>query len=384
MLELREVIGNHMVTQSKGRQRVLRPSSSPPGEGRPTSGPDFEPGRLEGFLRTRVEGPAYGSFEFARISGGQSNPTYFVTVGERRLVMRKKPSGKVLSSAHAVDREYRVLTALASTDVPVPKTVLYCDDPSVIGTPFYVMDRLEGRVFSDASLPNIAPSDRGEMYFAMAETLAKLHDVDPAAIGLADYGATGNYFQRQIRRWTKQYNDARWRDLPDVERLIEWLPNHIPPEDVTRICHGDYRIGNLFFHPTEPKVVGVLDWELSTLGQPLADLAYSMLGWIMAPDEYVGLSGLDLRSMGIPSRDAYVERYFASRKTPTNQRLVPFHTIFALFRLAVIFEGIAARARSGSAAAANAAEVGELSKVFARRAMECVRDRTDFPAHEQT
>jgi aminoglycoside phosphotransferase (APT) family kinase protein len=344
------------------------------------SGPlEFDPAVLEKFLRGCVPGTQRGTLALGRISGGQSNPTFFITIGERRMVMRKKPAGQVLPSAHAVDREYRVLTALAATDVPVPKTVLYCDDPAVIGTPFYVMDRLEGRVFPDAALPGVSPADREAMYLAMAETLAKLHDVDPAAVGLGDFGGTGNYFQRQIGRWTKQYNAARWRDLPDVERLIEWLPNHLPPKEETRICHGDYRIGNLFFHSSEPRVVGVLDWELSTLGQPLADLAYSALGWITAPEEYGGFRGLDLAALGIPSRQRYVERYLANRKTPATQRLLPFHTIFALFRLAVIFEGIAARARLGTAAAANAAEVGELSKVFARRATECVEGGTDSP-----
>jgi aminoglycoside phosphotransferase (APT) family kinase protein len=340
---------------------------------------DFDPNVLAAFLRARLADVGDPGFSVERISGGQSNPTYFVTVGGRRLVMRKKPSGAVLPSAHAVDREYRVLKALVATDVPVPTAVLYCDDSQVVGTPFYVMDRLEGRVFPDASLPGVSPADRSGMYFAMAETLAKLHDVDPAAVGLSNYGAAGNYFQRQIGRWTKQYRQARWRDLPDLERLIEWLPNHLPPEDDTRLCHGDYRIGNLFFHTAEPRVIGVLDWELSTLGQPLADLAYSALGQITAPEEYGGLRGLDLKSLGIPSRDAYLERYFASRRTPLRQQLFPFHTIFALFRLAVIFEGIAARARSGNAASADAAEVGELSKVFARRAIECVEGRTDSP-----
>jgi aminoglycoside phosphotransferase (APT) family kinase protein len=217
------------------------------------------------------------------------------------------------------------------------------------------------------------------MYLAMAETLAKIHDIDPVAVGLSDYGAVGNYFARQIRRWTKQYQEARWRDLPDIERLIEWLPGQVPPDDATRISHGDFRIGNLCFHPTEPRVIGVLDWELSTLGEPLADLAYSALGQITAPHEFGGLRGLNLAALGIPERARYFERYFASRKTPARAPLLPFHTVFALFRLAVIFEGIAARARSGSAASADATQVGELSIVFARRAMECVEGNTDSP-----
>jgi aminoglycoside phosphotransferase (APT) family kinase protein len=341
--------------------------------------PEFDSARLEAFLRARVDGADGAYFHLERISGGQSNPTYFVTVGNRRLVMRKKPGGVTLRSAHAIDREYRVLKALAATDVPLPRAVIYSDDDGVVGTPFYVMDRLDGRIFADAALPDTPPAQREAMYLAMAETLAKIHDIDPVALGLSDYGAVGNYFGRQIRRWTKQYQEARWRDVPDVERLIEWLPGHVPAEDETRISHGDFRIGNLCFHPTEPRVIGVLDWELSTLGEPLADLAYSALGQITAPHEFGGLRGLNLAVLGIPHRSRYFERYFASRKTPARAPLLPFHTVFALFRLAVIFEGIAARARSGSAASADAAEVGELSIVFARRAMECVEGDTDVP-----
>ena len=212
-----------------------------------------------------------------------------------------------------------MLKALAATNVPVPAAVLYCDDPNVIGTPFYVMERLEGRVFSDASLPGVSPVDRTSMYFGMAETLAKLHDIDPAAVGLSDYGAAGSYFQRQIKRWSKQYDQARWRDLPDVEWLIEWLPNNLPAEDDTRISHGDFRIGNLLYHPTEPVVVAVLDWELSTLGQPLADLAFSALGQVLRPKEFSGLRGLNLAKLGIPRRQQYLDRYFAVVSTPVRQ-----------------------------------------------------------------
>lgn len=330
---------------------------------------DFDPAALERFVRTKLA-DRQGCYSIERIAGGQSNPTYFVTLGPWRMVLRKKPTGEVLPSAHAVDREHRVLSALSETGVPVPKTILYCDDLSIVGTPFYLMERLEGRVFHDASLPGIIPEDRRAMVFEMAETLARLHDVDPVFVGLGDFGRPLGYFQRQIRRWTQQYELARWRVLPDVETLIEWLPKHLPPDDAARICHGDFRIGNLIFHPTEPRVVGVLDWELSTLGDPLADLAFSTLPWITNPDEYWGFRGLDLERLGIPQREAYVERYFASRRTPEEQRLAPFHFVFALFRMAVIFEGIAARARSGNAAAENAAEVGELSAAFARRAVD--------------
>lgn len=328
----------------------------------------FAPAVLECFLRERL-GESGDGFGLTRISGGQSNPTYFVDLGRQRLVLRKKPAGDILPSAHAIDREYRVIAALSASDVPVPHAVLYCDDVSVIGTPFYVMRRLEGRVFHDAALPGVSPAERTALYFAMAETLARLHDIEPAAVGLGDFGRPGNYFERQVRRWSGQYQAARWRDLPDLDRLIAWLPAHLPPEEPARLCHGDYRMGNLMFHPTEPRVVGVLDWELSTLGQPLADVAFSALGWLTLPEEYGGLRGLDHAALGIPQEADYLAHYFASRRTPAPYPLAPFHTVFALFRFSVIFEGIAARARAGSAAADNAAAVGELAPVFAARAV---------------
>jgi aminoglycoside phosphotransferase (APT) family kinase protein len=338
----------------------------------PSADAEFRPDELERFLKSRLGEPAHTKFKLARVSGGQSNPTFFVTLGSQRMVLRKKPPGETLPSAHAVDREYRVLTALASTDVPAPRTFLYCDDLSVVGTPFYLMERLEGRVFHETSLPDLAPAERSQMYSEMARTLAVLHDIDPLAVGLGDFGRASGYFERQIRRWTKQYELARWRDLKDIEKLIEWLPAHLPDDDAARICHGDFRIGNLMFHPTEPRVIGVLDWELSTLGHPLADLAFSALPWVTFPSEYGGMRGLDLAVLGIPPREDYIAAYYAARRTPEAQRPAPFHTAFALFRMAVIFEGIAARARAGSAAAENAAEVGELSAVFARRGVECL------------
>lgn len=333
--------------------------------------PRFDPAALQRFLRARLPESGPG-FALERIAGGQSNPTFSLTLGTTPLVLRKKPAGTVLPSAHAVDREYRVISALAATDVPVPEPVLFCADASVIGTPFYVMRRLDGRVFHDAALPGVAPSERRAMYLAMAETLAGMHDLEPAAIGLGDFGRQANYFERQIRRWTMQYRLAQWRDLPDLEAVSAWLTGHLPPEEPALLCHGDFRLGNLMFHPTEPRVIGVLDWELSTLGQPLADVAFSALGWLTTPEEYGGIKGLDHGALGIPSRDAYLAHYFASRRTPAPHEVAPFHTIFAFFRFAVIFEGIAARARAGSAASCDAAAVGALGPIFARRAAEAV------------
>jgi aminoglycoside phosphotransferase (APT) family kinase protein len=324
---------------------------------------------LEATVR-RYIGGLEGPMRIAQITGGQSNPTYFVTFDNRQLVMRKQPPGKLLPSAHAIDREYRIISALAKTDVPVPPALLFCADPAPIGTPFYVMERVEGRIFHDCTLPGIAPTDRRAMYRAMSTTLAAMHSVDPAAVGLSDYGKPGNYFARQIARWSKQWELSRTREDPNVERLIVWLPEHIPADDLTSIVHGDFRIGNLMFHPSEPRVAAVLDWELSTLGHPLADVAHTAIAWLTAADEYGGLIGVDLESTGIPSLDEYVADYNAVARQPIT--VSNFHKAFALFRWTVIFEGIAARAKAGNAAAGNASQAGELAAIFARRAVEAI------------
>lgn len=321
---------------------------------------------LDAYLRDRLPALA-GALAVERIPGGQSNPTFFVSYDNERLVLRKQPPS-VLPSAHAIDREFRIMSALRGTGLPVPEMAHYCADAAVIGTPFYLMRRLEGRVFADCSLPGVSPDDRRAMYFDMADTLARLHRVDWQALGLADFGKPGNYFARQIGRWTRQWRLSKTCEIPEIEFLIEWLPQNIPAGDATAIAHGDYRIGNLMFHPTEPRVVGILDWELSTLGHPLADLAYSALAWRLLPTEYMGMRGLDLAALGIPDEQAYLERYYAS--SATSERAGPFHFAFSLFRIAVIFEGIAARARAGASSSDNAAEVGALSAALARRAVE--------------
>ena len=326
----------------------------------------FDPSCLDAFLQNVLPNLS-GKMTLQRISGGQSNPTFFVSYGNRQLVLRKRPTGPVLPSAHAIDREYRVMSALAETAVPVPPTVLYHANPDVIGTAFYVMERVQGRVFEDCALPGITPQDRKCMYFAMADALAALHKVNWEQIGLGDFGRPLNYFERQIDRWTRQWHSSKTRDLIDVDRLIEWLPRHIPSGDATAIAHGDFRMGNLMFHPTEPRVVAILDWELSTLGHPLADLAYSALAWRLSSSEYMGMRNRELGALGIPSEQDYIDRY--CRGAPFGN-VKPFHFAFALFRLAVIFEGIAARSKSGNAASENADEVGTLSAVFARRAIE--------------
>lgn len=332
------------------------------------NGPDFEPDALEGFLRERF---GAGSMVLERIGGGQSNPTYRLDFNDRRMVLRKKPAGPILRGAHAIDREFRVLAALAPTRVPVPRPILFHDDAAPLGTAFYLMERLEGRVFHDCSLPGIAPEERRRLYFGMAEAMAKLHAVRPEDVGLADYGRPGNYFERQIGRWTKQLHESSGARIPPLEAVADWLSAHRPPDDGRiAIAHGDFRLGNLLFHPERPEVIGILDWELSTLGHPLADLGFCCMSWHCAPNEYGGLLGIDLEEQGIPSQRAFLDHYFA-HAVPTGA-LERFHLVFSLFRFAVIFVGIADRVRSGNAAAADADSVAPLAERFAIRAIEII------------
>ncbi len=330
---------------------------------------DFDLNALDAYLHRVIPG-LDGEPALERISGGQSNPTYFLTYPTHRTVLRMPPKGPLLPSAHAVDREHRIMHALRETEVPVPQMLALCLDLDVIGRPFYVMERVEGRVFNDCSLPGVAPAERRAMYFAMAETLAQLHRVDWQGAGLVDFGRVGGYYTRQIARWSKQWTLSKTRDIPDIETLIVWLRENVPDESATVISHGDFRIGNLMFHPVEPRVVAVLDWELSTLGHPLADLAYSALGWRLGASEHMGMGDLDLAKLGIPTETEYLAHY--SAKAPAFGRLLSFHTAISLFRLAVIFEGIAARAKSGSASSANAEDIGRLSTAFARHAVEAI------------
>jgi len=306
-----------------------------------------------------------------RISGGQSNPTWFVTWGDTRLVLRKKPAGPILQGAHAIEREFRVLRALAQTAVPVPPVLHLEEDASILGTPFYVMERLEGRVFSDCTLPDLTPADRREIYLDMARTLARLHSVRPDQVGLSDFGKPGDYFARQFTRWSRQYTESTGPRIADLDWLMDCLPANMPADDgAVSIAHGDFRLGNLMIHPTEPRVIAVLDWELSTLGHPLADLGYCVMPWNSTPDEYGGILGTPWADSGIPTQDEFVAEYIAhALPTPPLQ---PFHIAFAMFRFAVIFVGIADRARSGSAASAEAASLGQLAPRFAARAREVI------------
>ncbi|WP_159718242.1 phosphotransferase family protein [Geminicoccus flavidas] len=332
---------------------------------------DFDPLRLRRFLSSALAG-MQGPMSVERIGGGQSNPTYFVSLPGQRLVLRKRPAGPTLPSAHAVDREYRVLNALATTDVPVPRPLLFHADPDVVGTPFYLMERLDGRVFDQCALPGLTPPERRGIYLGMADALARLHAVDPEAVGLGDYGRPGSYFSRQLARWLRQWRESPTDDIPALDELVAWLERHLPPDDGrVAIAHGDFRLGNLLFHPSEPRVIGILDWELSTLGHPLADLGFCCMTWHTAPDEYGGILGLDHAALGIPSADEFVQHY-QQQARPAGE-LRPFHVVFALFRFAVIFVGIADRARRGNAAGSNAGEIGRLAGNFAERALDLAR-----------
>lgn len=325
---------------------------------------EFSLESLKAFLDARF---GVGAMSIERVGGGQSNPTFFVDHGAERMVLRKKPAGDILPGAHAVEREYRVLKALAPTGVPVPEALLLCEDTSIVGTPFYLMRRLEGQVFHDCSLPEVGRDERDAIFMSMAEAMARLHAVRPETIGLVDYGRPGNYFARQLARWSRQYEESPGARIDAFDRVIDWLRLHQPQDDgLVSIAHGDFRLGNMLFHPTKPEVVAILDWELSTLGHPLADLGFCCMPWRTAPDEYGGILGLDLEGLGLPSQARFVARYY-EKAIPTPP-LEPFHVVFALFRFAVIFVGISDRARAGNATSLEAADMAPLAASFARRA----------------
>lgn len=314
----------------------------------------FDPDRLESWMRAQVDGYR-GPLAVEQFRGGQSNPTYKLTTPGRRYVLRRKPPGKLLPGAHAVDREYRVISALEQQGFPVAHPYGLCEDESVIGTPFYVMEMVEGRIFWEADLPQVPFDQRAAYFDAMNETIARLHMIDPDAAGLGDYGKPGNYFERQIGRWSKQYlGDVEAGRVPAMDRLVEWLPANIPPgEEEARIIHGDFRCDNMIFHPSEPKVLAVLDWELSTLGHPLADFAYHLMMYRMPAGITTGLAGLDLAARNIPSEEAYVAAY-CRRTGRSGIPHLDFYIAFNLFRLAAIVHGIKGRIARGTAASAHA------------------------------
>ncbi|HXG02123.1 MAG TPA: phosphotransferase [Candidatus Binatia bacterium] len=322
----------------------------------------FDEGALERYLEKHVPG-FRGPLTVRQFRGGQSNPTYYLDTPGRAYVLRRKPPGKLLPSAHAVDREYRVMTALAGTGVPVPRTYLLCEDPDVIGTVFYVMEYVEGRVLADPRLPEQSPDERAAIFDSMNEVLARLHRVDWQGIGLGDFGKPGNYFARQIHRWTQQYRASETERIEAMERLIEWLPANIPPGDETALVHGDFRLGNALIHPSEPRIVAVLDWELSTLGHPLADLAYNMLPFRLRPEQFEGFAG-QRRPEGIPSEAEYLAAYCRRTGRPDIPRW-DWYVAFAMFRLAAIAQGIMGRVLAGTANDPNARERGQRARPLA-------------------
>jgi aminoglycoside phosphotransferase (APT) family kinase protein len=314
----------------------------------------FDVGRLEAWMAAQVPGFA-GPLAVEQFKGGQSNPTYKLTAGTRSWVLRRKPPGPLLPGAHAVDREYRVLAALGRQDFPVPPVHGLCLDESVIGTPFYVMDMVEGRIFWETDFPDVPRADRPLYFDAMNRVMAQLHAIDPVAAGLGDYGRPGNYFERQIGRWSKQYlGDTDAGQVPAMDRLVEWLPANIPDVgDESRVIHGDFRCDNMIFHPTEPRVLAVLDWELSTLGHPLADFTYHLMMYRMPPGITTGLAGADLAALNLPTEEDYVAAY--CRRTGRNGiGDLDFFMAFNLFRLAAIVHGIKGRLARGTAASAHA------------------------------
>ena len=318
---------------------------------------------LATWLRANVDA-GIGKLVVEQYQGGQSNPTYRITAGNGRYVLRRKPPGKLLPSAHAVDREFRVMSALAGTGVPVARMHALCEEDAVIGTAFYVMEYIEGRILWDPTLPGMTPSLRAAHYDELNRVIAALHQVDYAAIGLGDFGRTGNYIERQVARWSKQYQAAGADRIDAMDRLIEWLPLHVPGGDETSIVHGDYRLDNVIFHPTEPRILAVLDWELSTLGHPLSDFAYQVMAWRLSPQEFRGLKGADLASLGIPGESEYVAAYCRR----TGRAAIPnweFYLIFNMFRIAAILHGVLSRALQGNAASADAVAMGSRARPVA-------------------
>ncbi len=307
-----------------------------------------------------------GPVEVLQFQGGQSNPTYLITTPTAKYVMRSKPgpAAKLLPSAHAVEREFHVMRALAAQGIPVPWTLLLVEDESVIGRAFYLMQHVEGRIFWDQSLPELDRVERAAIYDEMNRVVARLHSVDVERAGLSDYGKAGNYFERQIGRWSKQYRASETERVDAMDRLIEWLPGHIPAGDETTVVHGDYRMDNLIFHPTEPRIVAILDWELSTLGHPLADFSYHCMSWHIPPGAFRGIAGLDHAALGIPSEQEYIRRYVERTARPAIENW-NFYLAYNLFRIAAILQGVYKRATEGLASSDNAKQSGANAKALA-------------------
>ena len=325
----------------------------------------FDTAALERYMRAHVEGFS-GTLEVRQFRGGQSNPTYHVSGGGREYVLRRKPPGKLLPSAHAVDREYRVISALHGVGFPVARPHALCEDDALIGTAFYVMDYVEGRVLWDQSLPGMSKSERFAIWDELNRVIAKLHLLDYRALGLETFGKPGNYIERQIARWTKQYQASETEPIAAMDELIAWLPQNIPPETATTVVHGDYRLDNVIYHRAEPRILAVLDWELSTLGDPLADFAYHCMSWHIPPGQFRGIGGLDLAALGIPDEAEYIAMY---RKRTGRAGIDPshwdFYMAYNLFRIAAILQGIAKRVVDGTAASDHARDAGARARPMA-------------------
>jgi len=321
--------------------------------------------KLEAYLRERIDG-FRGPLEIEQFKGGQSNPTYRLSAGGKRYALRRKPPGKLLPSAHAVDREYRVIQALYGVGFPVARPYVLCEDDGVIGTMFYVMDCVDGRVLWDQSLPGMPQAERRAVWDEMNRVIALLHTIDYRAIGLEDFGRPGNYIERQIARWTKQYQASELESIEAMDNLIAWLPKNIPTGDESTIVHGDYRLDNLIFDASEPKIRAVLDWELSTVGHPLADFAYHCMSWHIPAGKFRGIEGLDLEELGIPTEQRYIDAYCRrTGREGVSRSDWDFYMAYNLFRIAAILQGIAKRVVDGTAASEHARDAGGRAPLMA-------------------
>ncbi|MEM7099456.1 MAG: phosphotransferase [Pseudomonadota bacterium] len=328
----------------------------------------FDESALATYMAEHVEGFS-GPLQVRQFEGGQSNPTFQLITPNTTYVMRKQPPGELLPSAHQVDREYKVMHALADTDVPVPKMFCLCEDPEVIGTKFYIMEMVEGRLFTETQLPALSKEERRAIYLDLARVMAKLHAVDVDAVGLREFGRPGNYYERQIGRWTKQYVAAKTEELPNMDRLMSWLPENVPAESASVIVHGDYRLGNVLIHPSEPKIVAVLDWELSTLGDGIADLGYLCQEYHGEGYEDDGLYNCDFAATGIPTEEEFVDEYCktAGRDGIENW---PFYLVYNMFRSASIIQGVYKRGLDGNASSEKALEYKDHCRTRSQRAVD--------------
>jgi aminoglycoside phosphotransferase (APT) family kinase protein len=328
-------------------------------------------GALSDYMHTHVDGFT-GDLQIEQFKGGQSNPTFMLTAGSQRYVLRTKPApaAKLLPSAHAIEREFRVMDALSKAGFPAARQYALCEDEDVIGRAFYIMEFMDGRVLWDQSMPNMSNTERAAHYDEMNRVIAQLHSIDYKAIGLETFGKPGNYFGRQIDRWTRQYKASETEHIPAMEHLIEWLPQHIPAGEQTTIVHGDYRLDNMIFHPTEPRILAVLDWELSTLGHPLADFSYHCMSWHIVPGLFRGIAGLDLKSLGIPTEEDYLAKYSEHTGIAIHKEDFRFYLAYNMFRMAGILQGIMKRYQDGTAASEQALKNGQAARPMAEMGWE--------------